>query len=71
MNAHCPDIEPVPSREEAEAALTLVRKWAQSASREDIVSLEADHNWTGRNSDNSALSRAYPEDFRPACSVAS
>jgi GTP cyclohydrolase I len=65
MNAHCPDIEPVPSREEAEAALTLVRKWAQSASREDIVSLEADHNWTGRNSDNSALSRAYPEDFRP------
>ena len=65
MNAHCPEIEPVPSREEAEAALALVRKWAQSASREDIVSLEADHNWTGRNSDNSALSRAYPEDFRP------
>ena len=65
MNAHCTDIEPVPSREEAEAALALVRKWAQSASREDIVSLEADHNWTGRNSDASALSRAYPEDFRP------
>ncbi len=65
MNAHSPEIEPVPSREEAEAALALVRKWAQSATREDIVSLEADHNWTGRNSDNSALSRAYPEDFRP------
>ena len=65
MNAHCSEIEPVPSREEAEAALALVRKWAQGASREEIVSLEADHNWTGRNSDNSALSRAYPEDFRP------
>ncbi|MBL9047064.1 MAG: GTP cyclohydrolase I FolE2 [Tabrizicola sp.] len=65
MNAHCSDLDAVPTRDEAEAALALVRKWAQGASREDIVSLEADHNWTGRNSDRSALSRAYPEDFRP------
>ncbi|MBL9053747.1 MAG: GTP cyclohydrolase I FolE2 [Tabrizicola sp.] len=65
MNAHCSDLDAVPTRDEAEAALALVRKWAQGASREEIISLEADHNWTGRNSDNSALSRAYPEDFRP------
>ena len=40
MNIHTPDIDRKPSREEAEAALALLRKWAGKSSDQEIASVD-------------------------------
>jgi GTP cyclohydrolase I len=37
MNIHTPEIDRLPTREEAEAALALLRQWAGKSSDEDIA----------------------------------
>jgi len=64
MNIHTPDFDRKPSREDAEAALALLRQWAGKASDEEIARLDPvlgnllPEAWP-------ALSRAYPWEFRP------
>lgn len=60
MNIHVSEIEPRPSREEAEAALALLRKWAGTAAQRDL-----DHEGLMRAGGYPELSRAYPADFIP------
>jgi GTP cyclohydrolase I len=62
MNLHLPEIDRTPSREEAEAALSVLRHWAGHASDEEIAGLDpvVGHLLPGAAP---ALSRAYPEDF--------
>ncbi|MFZ3580789.1 GTP cyclohydrolase FolE2 [Loktanella sp. DJP18] len=66
MNLQSRDMERTPSRAEAEAALSLLRRWAGGATAEEIVTLDP---LIGRLlpgqavSNYPALARAYPEDF--------
>ncbi len=66
MNVHMPDIDRLPSRDEAEEALALLRAWAKSSSHEEIADLDP---MVGRLipgqevSNYPALARAYPEEF--------
>ena len=41
MNIHTPELDRLPSREEAEAALAVLRQWAGKSSDEDIAKLDA------------------------------
>jgi GTP cyclohydrolase IB len=62
MNIHTPDIDRKPSREEAEAALALLRKWAGKSSDQEIASVDP----VARALVGDAypdLSRKYPESF--------
>jgi len=61
MNMHVSEIEPRPSREEAEAALALLRKWAGTVA--DTEGL--DHEGLMRAGGYPELSRSYPEGFTP------
>lgn len=63
MNIHTPEIERQPSREEAEAALALLRRWAGRASDTEIAALDSAvaHLLPGQG--YPALSRVYPADF--------
>ena len=64
MNIHTPEIDRKPSREEAEAALAVLRQWAGKSSDSEIARLDArvgqllPDAWP-------ALSRDYPAGFRP------
>jgi len=59
MNIHVSEIEPRPSREEAEAALALLRKWAGTAAETDL-----DHEGLMRAGGGyPEFSRSYPEGF--------
>ena len=40
MNIHTPEITAIPERDEAEAALALLRRWAKSASTTEILELD-------------------------------
>ena len=66
MNLQSRDMERTPSRAEAEAALSLLRRWAGEVTPEEIVTLDP---LIGRLlpgqavSNYPALTRAYPEDF--------
>ncbi|MCF7700979.1 GTP cyclohydrolase FolE2 [Loktanella sp. M215] len=66
MNLQSRDMDRQPSRAEAEAALSLLRRWAGDATPEEIVTLDP---LIGRLlpgqavSNYPALARAYPEDF--------
>jgi len=62
MNLHLPEIDRPPSREEAEAALGVLRQWAGRASDDEIAALDpaVGNLLPGAYP---ALSRAYPEDF--------
>ena len=40
MNIHTPDITAIPERDEAEAALDVLRRWAERASTTDIIELD-------------------------------
>lgn len=66
MNIHTRDTDSIPSREEAETALATLRRWAQTASAEEMSALgpvvEALELPTGPNA-YPVLSREYPEDF--------
>ena len=63
MNIHDPELDRKPGRDEAEAALQTLRRWADRASASDIVALDPA---LGRLiAGYPVLSRDYPEDFRP------
>jgi GTP cyclohydrolase IB len=62
MNIHMPEVDRKPSRDEAEAALALLKSWADRASEADIVALDpAIGLLLGEG--HPVLSRAYPQDF--------
>jgi GTP cyclohydrolase IB len=65
MNIHTPDIDRLPTREEAEAALAVLRQWAGKSSDEDISRLDAAVGWLVPGQGYPALSREYPTDFTP------
>lgn len=65
MNIHAPELDRKPSRAEAEAALALLRHWADAASDAEIADLEpaVGHLLPGQG--YPVLSRRYPEGFIP------
>jgi len=66
MNIHTPDITAIPERDEAEAALNLLRRWATSASTTDILELDPSVARLVPGSDAvdyPSFERAYPTDF--------
>ncbi|QBF32723.1 GTP cyclohydrolase FolE2 [Thalassococcus sp. S3] len=65
MNIHAPTIEHTPDRDEAEAALAVLRSWARKASDADIVELDPSVAGLlpGGGSAYPAFSRMYPTDF--------
>ena len=62
MNIHMPELDRKPTRAEAEAALSLLKQWADRASEAEIVGLDPA---VGRLVGDSypVMSRDYPEDF--------
>ncbi|MEM1372883.1 MAG: GTP cyclohydrolase FolE2 [Pseudomonadota bacterium] len=65
MNVHSTDITRDPSREEAEAALALLRRWAGAATDTEVADLDPQVAtlMPGAVSDYPALARAYPDAF--------
>jgi GTP cyclohydrolase I len=66
MNIHARDMDRDPSREEAEAALALLRRWAGDVTPEEVATLDplVARLIPGQEVSNyPALARAYPEDF--------
>ncbi|MBM7068747.1 GTP cyclohydrolase FolE2 [Actibacterium sp. 188UL27-1] len=66
MNIHSKDMDREPSRDEAEAALSLLRHWAGRVSDVEVADLDPliSRLVPGREVSNyPALARAYPEDF--------
>ncbi len=66
MNTHARDIPEQPSREEADAALDVLRRWAGGVSAEEVATLDplVSRLIPGQELSNyPALARAYPEDF--------
>ena len=64
MNIHTPEIDRLPTREEAEAALAVLRRWAGKSSDEEISRLDSAVGWLVPGQGYPALSREYPADFR-------
>lgn len=64
MNVFTPEIDRKPSRQEAEAALQLLRKWAGKSSDDEIATLDASVGYLVPGEGYPALSRAYPAAFR-------
>lgn len=65
MNIHTPEIDRLPTRQEAEAALAVLRQWAGKSSDEEIAKLDSAVGFLLPGEGYPALSRAYPEGFRP------
>jgi len=66
MNIHSLDLKRNPSRKEAEAALALLRRWADVSSDMEVADLDplVSRLLPGQEVSNyPALARAYPEDF--------
>jgi GTP cyclohydrolase IB len=63
MNIHTPEIDRKPSRAEAEAALALLRQWANKASDDEIATLEPVVGYLLPDQGPMALSRTYPQGF--------
>ncbi|MFT7108044.1 MAG: GTP cyclohydrolase I [Yoonia sp.] len=66
MNIHSPDMSREPTRQEAEAALALLRRWALDVTAEEVATLDplVSRLIPGQEVSNyPALARAYPEDF--------
>lgn len=66
MNIHSVDMNREPSREEAEAALALLRRWVRDVTPEEVATLDplVARLIPGQEVSNyPALARAYPEDF--------
>ncbi|PJF10496.1 GTP cyclohydrolase FolE2 [Pseudorhodobacter sp. MZDSW-24AT] len=63
MNIHTPEIDRKPSRDEAEAALALLQKWARHSSDDEIATLEPGVGYLLPGQFAPALSRAYPQNF--------
>ncbi len=64
MNIHTPEIDRLPTREEAEAALAVLRQWAGKVSDEEISRLDSAVGWLVPGQGYPALSREYPGGFR-------
>ncbi len=64
MNIHTPEIDRLPTREEAEAALAVLRQWAGKSSDEDISRLDSAVGWLLPGQGYPALSREYPVGFK-------
>jgi GTP cyclohydrolase I len=64
MNFHTPEIDRKPSREEAEAALRVLRQWAGKSSDEEISGLDSSVGFLLPGQGYPALSRDYPSEFR-------
>ncbi|RYI13992.1 MAG: GTP cyclohydrolase I FolE2, partial [Acetobacteraceae bacterium] len=64
MNIHTPAIDRLPTRDEAEAALAVLRQWAGKSSDEDISRLDSAVGWLVPGQGYPALSRIYPESFK-------
>ncbi|KIC49170.1 GTP cyclohydrolase FolE2 [Tateyamaria sp. ANG-S1] len=67
MNIHTPDITAIPERDEAEAALELLRRWAQNATTTDIIELDPSVARLvpgGDGVDYPSFARDYPDEFR-------
>ena len=65
MNIHTPEIDRLPTRDEAEAALAVLRQWAGKSSDEDIARLDSALGWLVPGQGHPVLSRVYPAGFRP------
>jgi GTP cyclohydrolase IB len=65
MNIHTPEFDRLPTRDEAEAALAVLRRWAGKSSDEEIAKLDSAVGWLVPGQGYPALSRTYPEGFRP------
>lgn len=66
MNIHTPEITAIPERDEAEAALDLLRRWATTASSSEIFELDPSVAQLMPGNDHvtyPAFSRDYPENF--------
>ncbi|MEP3946900.1 GTP cyclohydrolase FolE2 [Ascidiaceihabitans sp.] len=66
MNIHSPDITAIPERDEAEAALDVLRRWAETATTTEILELDPSvaKLIPGKTSvDYPALSRKFPDGF--------
>ena len=66
MNIHTPKMTSIPERDEAEAALDVLRRWAESVSTTDILELDPSVARLipgGDGVDYPAFSRDYPEGF--------
>jgi len=66
MNMHSADMSREPTRQEAEAALALLRRWALDVTAEEVATLDplVSRLIPGQEVSNyPALARAYPEDF--------
>lgn len=64
MNIHTPDLDRKPSREEAAAALAVLRQWAGKSSDDEIATLDSSVAYLVPGQGYPALSRDYPVDFR-------
>jgi GTP cyclohydrolase IB len=65
MNVFTPEIDRKPSRDEAEAALAVLRQWAGKSSDTEIATLDSAVGWLLPGQGYPALSRAYPSGFKP------
>ena len=65
MNIHTPAIDRLPTREEAEAALAVLRQWAGKSSDEEISRLDSAVGLLVPGQGYPALSRVYPHAFQP------
>jgi GTP cyclohydrolase IB len=65
MNVFTPEIDRKPSREEAEAALFVLRQWAGKSSDSEIATLDSAVGWLLPGQGYPALSRSFPSDFTP------
>ncbi|MEM9870970.1 MAG: GTP cyclohydrolase FolE2 [Pseudomonadota bacterium] len=65
MNIHTPTLTAIPERDEVEAALDLLRRWARQASTTDIIELDPSvaRLVPGKAADYPSFNRDYPEDF--------
>jgi GTP cyclohydrolase IB len=64
MNVYTPEIDRLPSREEAEAALAVLRQWAGKSSDDEIAKLDAAVGYLVPGQAYPALSRDYPVGFK-------
>ena len=67
MNIHSPDMARDPSREEAEAALAVLRRWAGRATAVEVEDLDPQVQRLvpgHEEGESPLLSRSYPEGFR-------
>ncbi|MGA1269878.1 MAG: GTP cyclohydrolase, FolE2/MptA family, partial [Gemmobacter sp.] len=65
MNVHAPDLDRMPTRDEAEAALDTLRRWALRVPEADVATLDpaVQALLPEARAPYPELSRAYPRDF--------